>query len=88
MPGAYRNADATVSARGAVSITPNDTNNINNTRALYIGVSGNLRVSMVDGQTVTFQGLLAGSILPIQVTRVFATGTTIPVAANNILALY
>jgi hypothetical protein len=87
MAAAYRTSDATVSARGAVSITPNDSTVINNTRALYIGVAGNLKVTMVDGQDVTFLALAAGTILPIQVTKVFATGTTIT-GTNSILVLY
>ncbi len=85
MAGAYRNADATVSARGAVAVTLSDTTVINNTRALYIGVGGTLKVSMVDGQDAVFVGLPAGTILPIQVTKVWVTGS---VGVASILALY
>ena len=85
MAGAYRSADATVSARGAVAVTLSDTTVINNTRALYIGVGGTLKVSMVDGQDAVFVGVQAGTILPIQVTKVWTTGS---VGVASILALY
>lgn len=85
MSAPYLSADATVSARRAAVVTPSDATVYQEpTRALYIGGSGNLRVDMVSGGTVTFVGLMAGTILPIQVDRVYATSTT----ATNILALY
>lgn len=86
MAGAYRNADATVSARSAATLSYSDSAIIGATRALFIGAAGNVKVSMVEGGDVTFQGLAAGVILPVQVTKVWATGTT--VAAGAILALY
>lgn len=47
--------------------------------ALYIGGSGsgNLKVVTEDGETVTFTGLTAPYLLPIRVTKVFATGTDV-----------
>jgi hypothetical protein len=86
MSGTYRTADATVSAHRAAVVEYNDTGLIENTRALYIGADGNVAVRMTSGTTVTFQGVVAGTILPIQVNRVLTTGTT--VAAGAILALY
>jgi len=41
-------------------------------------------VTMIGGQTVTFANVPNGSFLPIQVNKVFATGT----GASSILALY
>lgn len=84
MPGAYRSADATASARRAAAVTPSDTDVIENTRALYIGGAGALKVTMVEGGDVTFVGLVAGTILPVQVTKCWDTDTD----ATNILALY
>jgi hypothetical protein len=86
MSGTYRTADATVSAHRAAVVTFSDSGLIENTRALYIGASGNLAVRMTSGATVTFQGLSAGTILPVQVNRVLSTGTT--VGAGTVLALY
>jgi hypothetical protein len=51
---------------------------------LYIGGAGNLRVLTAGEDDVTFTGVLAGSFLPVQVKRVFASGTT----ATNIVALW
>jgi hypothetical protein len=51
---------------------------------LYIGGAGNLRVLTAGGDDITFNGVLAGSFLPVQVTRVFVTGTS----ATNIIALW
>lgn len=84
MSGAYRTADATVSAYDARVITPNDATIINGTRALYVGTGGVLRVSMVSGQDITFEGVPSGAVLPIQVERVWATDTT----ADALIALY
>jgi len=86
MPGAYRTADATASARRALAPTYSDTDVIENTRALYVGAGGNVKVTMVEGGDVTFQSVAAGTILPIQAVRIWATGTS--VAAGAILALY
>jgi len=53
-------------------------------RALYVGSSGNVRVTTAFGDDVVFTGVLAGSILPVSVNRVWLTNTT----AGNIVALY
>lgn len=83
MSGAYRTANATVSAHGAVAVTPNDSTVFPVCRALYIGGTGNLAVRMADGQTVTFASVAVG-IFPIQVDQVLATNTT----ATSIVAMY
>ena len=84
MASSYRGVDAIVSATRAAAVTLHDTNTIENTRALYIGGAGNLKVTMNHGDAVTFNGLQAGTILPIQVTVCWTTGST----ASNIVALY
>ncbi len=68
----------TAAASTAFSITPSDTVDLtSNTRALYVGGTGNMVVQMAgDGSQVTFSGIPAGTILPIQVSRVLATLTT------------
>ena len=80
----YRTADATVSAYDAVAVTPADDGSLRPTRGLYVGGAGDIKVDMALGSTVTFAGALAGTILPIQVVRVYSTDTT----ATNIVALY
>ena len=81
---AYRTADATVSAYDARAVTLSDSTILEPTRALFIGAGGNLKVTMAYGTEVTFANTVAGSILPIQVTKVWSTGTT----ATNVIALY
>ncbi len=83
MSGAYRKADATVAAHGAVAVTPNDSTVIPITRALYIGTTGNINVRMADEQVLVFSNVPVG-IFPIQVDKVLSTSTT----ASNIVALY
>lgn len=80
---AFRSANATAPAHGAVSVTPNDSTVLVTTRSLFVGVSGNLAVQMADGETITFTNVPVG-IFPIQVDKVLSTGTT----ATNIIALY
>ena len=61
----------------AAAITPNDTDELAvYERSLYIGGAGNINVDTVDGTTVLFTGVTAGSVLPIRVKRVRATSTT------------
>ncbi len=81
--GAHRTADATVSAHGAAVLTPADGTVIPITRALYIGVTGNVNVRMADGMTVLFSNVPVG-VLPVQVDIVLSTSTT----ASTIVALY
>ena len=51
---------------------------------LYIGSAGNIKVTTVAGDIVTFSNVLAGSFFPVNVIKVFGTGTT----AANIIALW
>ena len=63
-------------AQEAVAVTPNDSTVVL-FRALYVGVGGDLAVRMQkDSSAVTFVGVLAGTILPLAVTRVMSTNTT------------
>lgn len=53
-------------------------------RGFYIGVLGNLTVVGVDGNSTTFVGLVAGSILETQAIGTLASGTT----STNVIPLY
>lgn len=82
---AYRSADATVSAHSAEAVTPSDSTVLKPTRGLYIGTAGDVKVDMAErGTAVIFVGLQAGTLLPVQVTKVYSTDTD----ATDILALY
>jgi len=76
--------NATHPASTVIAITPSDSTVLqDDLRALYVGGAGNVTVLTSGGQTVTFNGVPAGYILPISVKQVRATSTT----ATNILAL-
>lgn len=75
----------------AAAVTPSNTVNIpavtggtNNGCVLYIGGTGNLKVLTIGGDEVTFVGVPGGSFIPVNVLRVFSTGTT----ATSIVALW
>lgn len=84
MAGSYRSANATVSAHSAAAVTPSDSTVLPTTRALYIGTTGDLTVIMAEDENeVTFVGVPAGSILPIQVIKVKASTTASDIVALN-----
>lgn len=63
--------DHTVSANDGVS------------RALFVGVAGDVKVDMANGATVTFASMAAG-IHKIAITKVYKTGT----AATGLVVLH
>ncbi len=72
-------------ASGAAAITPHDTNELTiYTRGIYVGGAGDIALTTVGGDAVTFSGALAGTVLPIRAKIVKSTNTT----ATNLLALY
>ena len=71
-------------ASEAEAITPDDQTDLPwATRALYLGTTGNVRVTMLSGDTVDFTQLQAGIMYPLRIRRVLATGTD----ATNLVAL-
>lgn len=69
----------------AVAIEPSDAGTLAVvTRALYVGSAGDLVVRMAGGNVVTLANVAAGSLLPIRVDRVLATGTS----AGSLLGLW
>ena len=77
----------------AAIVTPSDTVNIStpssvavtatNGCVLYIGVAGDLKVTTAGGDDIVFKNVAAG-FFPIQVIRVWATGT----AATDIIGIW
>lgn len=78
-------AQASAPATRAFAVTPSDTAALAPTaNALYIGSAGSIVVRpSASGADVTFTSVPAGSILPVSVTAVRATGTT----ASGIIGL-
>lgn len=72
-------------AENAFAVTPSDDTDLaEDTRGLYVGVSGDVKVDLVGGTTVTFVGLAAGVLHPLRVKRVYETGTD----AEDIVGVY
>jgi hypothetical protein len=75
----------------AASVTASDSADIaavtggtNNGCVLYVGSFGDVKVRTIGGDDVTFKNVQAGTFLPVQVIRVFSTGTT----STDIVALW
>jgi hypothetical protein len=69
----------------AAAIVPDDGADLATaTRAVWVGGGGDLRVRMLGGAEVTLRGVGSGSLLPLRLARVFATGTT----ATALVALW
>lgn len=76
--------DMTSPAYGGFAITPDDSDTFANpTRAIYVGTTGNIKLVTLDGDTLTFNSVPAGMILPVRATKVFSTDTT----ASNMVGL-
>lgn len=62
--------------RQSITVTPSDTDDIVTPgRGLYVGVSGDVKVTYVSGVTDTLTNLAAGMWHPMEVKRIFASGT-------------
>ena len=71
-------------ARNAAPVAPDDASDLPvSARSLYVGAPGDVRITTVGGDTVTFTAVPAG-ILPVRAARVHATGTT----ASSIVAVW
>lgn len=72
-------------AEGFAAVTPSDSANFARmARALYVGGAGNVAVVGKDAVAVTFVGVPAGTILPVECIRVNSTNTT----ATSIVRLW
>jgi hypothetical protein len=56
-------------------LTPSDTREQRCT-GLYVGGAGHVTVKTANGQNVTFSNVAAGTFLPIETERVYASDTT------------
>jgi hypothetical protein len=66
-------------------VTPNDSTVLDRTRGVYVGTTGDLTVDMHgEGDSILFASVPAGSLLPLCVTKIYATGTT----ADEIVAVF
>ena len=68
----------------AAAVTTSDTVPFATPSIVFVGGGGTVRVLTAQGSDVTFTGVLSGSILPVQVARVYATTTT----ATNMVRIF
>jgi len=63
------------SARSVGIVDISSTDHTEDFKAVYIGEDGSLKVT-IGGTDATFSGIVAGTILPIKISKVFKTGST------------
>lgn len=64
-------------ARDGLNITPNDSTDLAFTaKSLYVGGTGDVKITTASGAILTFPNVQGGSVLPWFVKRLWATGTT------------
>jgi hypothetical protein len=72
-------------ANGGFTVTPSDTTVFTDyTTALWVGTTGDVKVEMINGDIVTITSIPNGTLLPIQVKRVYSTDTD----ASDIVGFY
>lgn len=78
--------NSSLPCENAFAVTLHDTNEIAFiTRGLYVGVGGNVKVTMAGtGEGIVFTGVPSGTLLPIRVKIVWSAGTT----ASSIVGIY
>jgi hypothetical protein len=79
-------ADAiTAPAQHGFAITPADGTDLpSETRGLWVGASGDLVLVLASGDEVTIAGVPGGTLLPLRIRRIRATGT----GASQLVGLY
>ncbi|MCW1844114.1 spike base protein, RCAP_Rcc01079 family [Prosthecomicrobium hirschii] len=69
--------------KNAAAVTPSDSADLGTScRALWIGTPGNIKVTTVGGDIVTFNGM--SGWFPVRCARIWSTGTT----ASGIVAVW
>ena len=80
-----RSAAITASARAGFAVAPHDEDDLPfETRGLYVGSSGDIVLHLASGDEITLANVPGGTVLPLRVRRVVATGTT----ATQLVGLY
>jgi len=78
----YESATVVAAIDGGSGATGDQTLDDSHT-ALYVGVGGDVVLTLQSGSDATFKNLASGQILPVKFTAIKATNTT----ATNMLAL-
>jgi hypothetical protein len=69
---------------GATTVSKSDTVNLPTPSVIYVGGAGNVKVTTAQGDDAVFYGLPSGTVIPVQVIRVWEADTT----ATNLLRIY
>ena len=86
MPDRFQNSSPSLSgpAVHAFAIAPSDTVALTETtRAVYVGGAGSIAAIMASGASASFAAVPSGTVLPVRLTKVMATGTS----ASDIVGL-
>jgi len=79
MPTQNNNWDASFNgpAQRAEAVTPADSTDLTDVaRGFYVGVGGDVKVTMLGGVDMLYGGMLAGQYYPFAITKVFSGTTT------------
>ena len=76
-------SQALIQAIDAFEVTPSDTERLGITSVLYVGVGGHVKVQTRQGSDITFYNMNNGQFVPVQINKVYATGTT----ATNLVSM-
>lgn len=68
----------------AFAVTPSNSDLPSVVRSLFVGNGGSVKVDMAGSGTVTFENVQDGAILPVRVSKVYASGTS----ASGIVGIY
>jgi hypothetical protein len=69
----------------AIEHTPADSDITTPGAVLYCGTGGSVKVTTVSGNAVTFTNVPNGTFLPVQIKRLWATGTD---ASSGFILIY
>lgn len=81
--GAVPAQDAPYTGAVTIDYSGGDQSLATNSRGIFVGGAGNLKVDFIDGTTVTLTGLTAGSVYRLCVKKIYQTGSS----ATNCAAL-
>jgi hypothetical protein len=71
--------------RRAASVTPSDSSDLSNvSRYLYVGGTGDITATSQGGDSIVFKAVPVGTVLPVALSRIKATGTT----ATNLVVIW